>query len=41
MTLNLWLQPDYLMLQQKGNKGVYQHYADGHLHRYVAEFEFC
>ena len=26
---------------KRGMKGVYQHYSEKHLHRYVAEFDFC
>ena len=26
---------------KRGMKGVYQHCAEKHLHRYLAEFDFC
>ncbi|CDX13593.1 hypothetical protein MPLSOD_10123 [Mesorhizobium sp. SOD10] len=28
------------MLPKRGMKGVYQHCAEHHLHRYLAEFDF-
>jgi hypothetical protein len=30
----------YFSIFKRGMKGVYQHCGEGHLHRYLAEFEF-
>lgn len=30
----------YFSIFKRGMKGVYQHYAEDHLHRYLSEFEF-
>jgi len=30
----------YFSIFKRGMKGVYQHYGEQHLHRYLAEYEF-
>ena len=31
----------YFSIFKRGMKGVYQHCSEKHLHRYLAEFDFC
>jgi hypothetical protein len=31
----------YYSIFKRGMKGVYQHCSEKHLHRYLAEFDFC